>query len=108
MNPLESAIADPWRTMNALVDGPLHPGGVEATGRLLDRAGAGDGTRLLDAGCGAGESLVAARERGAKESSRSPAGEMTAPPAPTPRTAPSSARRVTSRLMHRQCTATAL
>jgi len=94
MNPLESAIADPWRTMNALVDGPLHPGGVEATGRLLDRAGAGDGTRLLDAGCGAGESLVA----GAKESSRSPAGEMTAPPAPTPR----SARRVTSRLMYRQ------
>jgi len=65
MNPLESAIADPWGTMNALVDGPLHPGGVEATGRLLDRVGVGDGTRLLDAGCGAGESLVAARERGA-------------------------------------------
>ena len=65
MNLLESAAADPWGTVNALVDGPLHPGGVEATERLLDRAGVDANTRLLDVGCGAGESLAAARERGA-------------------------------------------
>jgi SAM-dependent methyltransferase len=64
-NPLESAAADPWGTMNALLDGPLHPGGVEATERLLDRADVGAGTRLLDVGCGAGESLAVARDRGA-------------------------------------------
>jgi len=65
MNLLESAAADPWGTVNALVDGPLHPGGVEATERLLDRAGVDADTKLLDVGCGAGESLAAARERGA-------------------------------------------
>jgi len=65
VNLLESAAADPWGTVNALVDGPLHPGGVEATERLLDRAGVDADTRLLDVGCGAGESLAAARERGA-------------------------------------------
>jgi len=64
-NPLESAAADPWGTMNAFLDGPLHPGGVEATEQLLDRADVDAGTRLLDVGCGAGESLAVARDRGA-------------------------------------------
>lgn len=64
-NLLESAVADPWGTMTAFLDGPLHPGGVEATGRLLDRAVVGADTRLLDVGCGAGESLAVARDRGA-------------------------------------------
>ena len=65
MNLLESAAADPWGTLSAFLDGPLHPGGVEATERLLDRADVGAGTRLLDVGCGAGESLAVARDRGA-------------------------------------------
>jgi len=64
-NLLESAVADPWGTLNALFDGPLHPGGVGATERLLDRAGVEAGTRLLDVGCGGGESLAVARDRGA-------------------------------------------
>ena len=64
-NPLESAVADPWGTLNAFLDGPLHPGGVAATERLLDRADAGPDSRLLDVGCGAGESLAVARDRGA-------------------------------------------
>ena len=62
---LESAAADPWGTLGTVLDGPLHPGGLEATDRLLDRAGVGAGTRLLDIGCGGGESLALARERDA-------------------------------------------
>lgn len=58
-------LEDPWETLGRLVDGPLHPGGEAATSELLDRAGVGAGTRLLDVGCGAGESLAIARERGA-------------------------------------------
>ena len=65
VNLLESAAADPWGTLNAFLDGPLHPGGVAATERLLDRADVGADTRLLDVGCGAGESLAVARDRGA-------------------------------------------
>lgn len=62
---LESALADPWGTMRLFVDGPLHPGGEEATERLFERAGVGAGTRLLDVGCGGGEALALARGRGA-------------------------------------------
>lgn len=65
-SPVEAALADPWATLDALVDGPLHPGGREATARLLDRAGVDDGTRLLDVGCGAGDALSLARDRGAR------------------------------------------
>jgi len=62
---LDAALADPWGTLETVLDGPLHPGGTEATERLLDRADVGPGTRLVDVGCGAGEGLSAARERGA-------------------------------------------
>jgi SAM-dependent methyltransferase len=62
---VDAALADPWRTLGALLDGPLHPGGAAATERLLDRAGVDGGTRLLDLGCGAGDALAAARDRGA-------------------------------------------
>jgi len=63
---LDAALADPWATMDRLVDGPLHPGGREATERLLDRAGVESGTRVLDVGCGAGHALELARDRGAR------------------------------------------
>lgn len=62
---LTALSADPWRTAEKLVDGPLYPGGSEATEALLDRAGVGPGTRLLDVGCGAGDALALARDRGA-------------------------------------------
>ena len=62
---LDTALANPWGTLDAVLDGPLHPGGTEATERLLDRAAVDAGTRLLDVGCGAGEALTAARSRGA-------------------------------------------
>jgi SAM-dependent methyltransferase len=62
---LDAALANPWGTLDAVLDGPLHPGGTEATERLLDRADVRAGTRLLDVGCGAGEALTAARARGA-------------------------------------------
>lgn len=58
---LDAALANPW----AALDGPLHPGGIEATERLLDRADVGPGTCLLDVGCGAGDALTLAREHGA-------------------------------------------
>ena len=63
---LETALANPWGTLRAVLDGPLHPGGREATERLLDRADVTAGTRVLDIGCGTGESLAVARQRGAR------------------------------------------
>lgn len=63
---LEAALANPWRTLDTVLDGPLHPGGTEATAQLLDRAAVGPGTRLLDVGCGAGDALAVARDRGAE------------------------------------------
>ncbi|AXG09335.1 class I SAM-dependent methyltransferase [Haloplanus rubicundus] len=62
---LDAALADPWRTLDTLLDGPLHPGGRAATERLLDRADVGTDTRLLEVGCGAGDALSLARDRGA-------------------------------------------
>lgn len=63
--PLDAALADPWGTLRLVLDGPLHPGGTGATEALLDRAGVTEGTRLLDAGCGAGGAVALARRRGA-------------------------------------------
>ena len=65
MNPIDAALADPWGTMDSFVDGPLHPGGRAATEALLDRAGVGADTQLVDIGCGAGEALELARQRDA-------------------------------------------
>ena len=62
---LDAALANPWGTLDRLLDGPLHPGGADATAALLDRADVGPGTRVLDVGCGAGEALAVARDRGA-------------------------------------------
>lgn len=62
---LESALANPWSALRTVLDGPLHPGGREATEALLDRADVTAGTRLVDVGCGAGEAVAAARARGA-------------------------------------------
>lgn len=64
-NPLERLLSDPWQLLNTVVDGPLHPGGDDATRRLLDRAGVERGTRVLDVGCGRGNALQLARNRGA-------------------------------------------
>lgn len=63
---LETAVENPWATLEYVLDGPLHPGGTESTAALLDRADVAPGTRLLDVGCGAGTSLSLARERGAE------------------------------------------
>lgn len=63
---LETAIRNPWSTLEYVLDGTLHPGGTEHTVALLDRADVSNGTRLLDVGCGAGASLALARERGAE------------------------------------------
>ncbi|MEF8843220.1 MAG: methyltransferase domain-containing protein [Haloarculaceae archaeon] len=62
---LDAALANPWGTLDTVLDGPLHPGGTEATAQLLDRVDVGSGTRLLDVGCGAGDALTVARQRGA-------------------------------------------
>ena len=66
VHPLAVLSSDPWRALSQLVDGPLHPGGVDATETLLSRAGVDDGTRLLDIGCGAGDAMALARDRGAR------------------------------------------
>lgn len=65
-NPLKVALTNPWDALRFVLDGPLHPGGTAATERLLDRAGVSEGTLLLDAGCGSGESLSLARAREAE------------------------------------------
>lgn len=64
-NPLEFALENPWPVLETVLDGPLHPGGHEATAELLDRAAVTADTRVLDVGCGAGDALTLARERGA-------------------------------------------
>jgi SAM-dependent methyltransferase len=61
---LERALSDPWRVLDMTLDGPLHPGGNEATERLLDRAGVGPDTRVLDVGCGGGAGLSVAHDLG--------------------------------------------
>jgi len=63
---VERALANPWAALDAVLEGPLHPGGRENTAALLDRAEVGAGTRLLDVGCGDGASVALARERGAR------------------------------------------
>lgn len=65
-HPLEALVGDPWRLLETVLNGPLHPGGRAATEDLLDRAAVGSETRLLDIGCGAGDALDLARERGAE------------------------------------------
>lgn len=65
-HPVDALLADPWATLRLALGDPLHPGGREATAALLDRADVGRGTRLLDAGCGAGDALALARERDAR------------------------------------------
>lgn len=62
-HPLEALLSDPWRMLESVIDGPLHPGGKDATDDLLDRAAVDSETRLLDVGCGAGDALGLARER---------------------------------------------
>jgi len=62
---LDAALANPWATLDRLIDGPLHPGGEAATQDLLDRADVATGTRVLDVGCGAGEAVALAADRGA-------------------------------------------
>ncbi len=62
---LDAMLANPWATLDVMVEGPLHPGGRDATADLLDRAGVDQCTRLLDVGCGAGETLALAENRGA-------------------------------------------
>ena len=62
---LDAALANPWSTLDTILEGPLHPGGTDATADLLDRADVGPETRVLDVGCGAGEALSVARDRGA-------------------------------------------
>jgi len=62
---IDAAMADPWAALETVLDGPLHPGGTESTDRLLDRARVDAGTRLLDVGCGAGDALALAADRGA-------------------------------------------
>lgn len=65
-HPLDVLGGNPWRTLDALVDGPLHPGGRAATEELLDRTAVGNETAVLDVGCGRGGTLRLARERGAR------------------------------------------
>jgi len=87
-NPIELALENPWMVLDRIIDGPLHPGGAEATAGLLDRADVTAGTRLLDVGCGAGNAVARARERGARAAgldrqpatSRSVRGDMTTLP----------------------------
>lgn len=65
-HPIDAVFGDPWRLLEVVLDGPLHPGGKAATADLLDRAAVDSGTSVLDIGCGAGGALRLASERGAQ------------------------------------------
>lgn len=56
---LWSARARDWADVQEPVQGDLYP-------PVLDAAGVGEGTRLLDVGCGSGVAAAIARERGAQ------------------------------------------
>jgi len=62
---IDSALSNPWSTLETILDGPLHPGGKAATEQLLRRADVGPGTRVVDVGCGSGTALNVAQEKGA-------------------------------------------
>lgn len=66
MNLLTRAAHHPYTVLRAVLGGPLHPGGSQATQRLLDQADVDEGDALVDLGCGPGEAVQAARERGAR------------------------------------------
>lgn len=66
MNLLDRAAWNPYAALRLVLGGPLHPGGEQATGDLLDRAGVGEGDLLVDLGCGEGQAVVKALERGAR------------------------------------------
>lgn len=63
---LAAAARDPYAALRLVLGGPLHPGGEAATERLLERANVGEGDLLVDLGCGPGEAVATARERGAR------------------------------------------
>lgn len=63
---VEAALANPWAALNKVLDEPLHPGGRESTMALLERAGVDASTQLVDAGCGAGQSVALAETMGAE------------------------------------------
>jgi SAM-dependent methyltransferase len=62
---IDNAVSNPWSTLETILDGPIHPGGTEATEQLLQRADVESGSRVLDVGCGSGEALDVARDKGA-------------------------------------------
>jgi len=66
-----SAVAEEWSALWAVSAAPAQE-------VLLDAAGAGAGTRLLDAGCGSGELLRRAADRGARVAGCDPAPGMLA------------------------------
>lgn len=65
-SPVRALLENPWGTLDRLVEGPLHPGGADATEQLLTDAGVTAGTRLLDVGCGSGGAVERAASRGAR------------------------------------------
>lgn len=62
---LQAAVENPYRALSVVLGDTLHPGGEQATRRLLTRADVGGGDTVLDLGCGAGAAADEARERGA-------------------------------------------
>lgn len=63
---LQAAVENPTAALSTVLDDTLHPGGAEATRRLLERAELAEGETVLDVGCGAGPSRDLAREHGAR------------------------------------------
>lgn len=57
---------DAWRLAEQAIGGPMHPGGDDATRELLGLAGVGEGTRLVDLGCGTGRAIAVAETLGAE------------------------------------------
>ena len=67
--PTEIAALDPYRFMAVIGKRVIHPGGRASTESLLARAGIGEGSRVLDVGCGVATTAIEiARRHGAEVS----------------------------------------
>lgn len=63
---LQAAVENPTKALSVVLDDTLHPGGADATRRLLERANLAAGETVLDLGCGAGPSRELAHEAEAR------------------------------------------
>ncbi len=57
--------SSPWSFLESVLDEQLHPGGIDASEELLEKASVGARSHVLDVGCGSGSTVELAANRAA-------------------------------------------